>query len=190
MKRIVLVVFLSIAALAASTTMSTASQVFLQRSADGALVHSSSGFVFPIEVGSFLRDRVTQYDQAGDDVSVGYNNVSVDSPVAATVYVYPARGGSLTGEFANRQSEVTQFHPDAKLVATSSVVIAPSQVTAMVASYAFTDVFAGVSQPLRSELLVAQFGEKFVEYRFTYPAAVEQACHNAVNAFEQKFAWP
>ncbi len=190
LNRKILTIVLATVALRACTTVPPASRAFTQRSADGALLHSRSGFVFPTKVRGFQRERPVQYDQAGEDVSVGYNLVKQNCAVAATVYVYPKRGASLAGEFANRQKEVARAHAGAQLLNTSSVVVTPDRVPAMAASYAYVDVFGGVSRLLRSELLVAEAGARFVEYRFTYPAALEQACHSEVDAFAQTYAWP
>jgi hypothetical protein len=164
------------------------SDVFTQSTPQAPLIHQKSRFVFPIQVGSFRRERPTQYDQAGEDISVGYNNYSI--PIAVTVYVYPAHARSLTAEFTSRQAEILHAHPGAQLVVTSNVTITPAKITALSASYTFEDRFAGAIQPLRSELLVAQSGERFVEYRVTYPVSMLTSAQNEIAEFEREFAWP
>ena len=50
----------------------------------------------PERVGPFQRVEVTQYDEAGLNLSAGYNRLPGEGdpwPIAATVYVYPVRPG-------------------------------------------------------------------------------------------------
>jgi hypothetical protein len=154
------------------------------------LVHVASGFSFPPRIGSFERDpdAVIQYNDAGDDVSVGYRDF--DSLILATLYVYPAQGRSLADEFAARQNELTEVHPDAKLIATGNAKVTPRRVAARAATYTFAANFAGKARELRSTLLVAQSGKWFVEYRLSYPIENEAAAESKVRGLERTFAWP
>src|ERR1700722_48696 len=101
------------------------STTFAQASQDAPLIHVSSGFSFQSQVASFHRVDATQYDSAGEDISVGYNNEAV--PIAATVYVYPAHARPLAQEFAARQKEVMHGHPGARLLSTGTAMLTPRQ---------------------------------------------------------------
>src|SRR5262245_17413787 len=57
--------------------------------ASGAWTHDPSGLHFPERIGSFNRVAITQYNQAGTDIGVGYNYESYAALVAFTVYVRP-----------------------------------------------------------------------------------------------------
>src|SRR5438552_7556395 len=80
---------------------------------DGRIRHSFSGFVFPARIGVFQRDQMHQYNQAGSDVSAGYNAGVL---IAATVYAYPAPSQQtpevLSGEYASKKAEVLHGHRD------------------------------------------------------------------------------
>ncbi len=164
-------------------------QVFVEKQ-DGTLKHVLSGFLFPVKLGSFERGPVKGYNPRGDDVSVGYNEYS--SQIIATIYVYPTHGRSLADEFAGRQDEVANFrnYSDVKLVSTSTVEVTPKKVKAMQATYTLTAGLAGKVRPVRSELLVAQQGDWFIEYRISYPAANHDTAMPKIKALEQTYAWP
>ena len=78
---------------------------------DGRIRHSSSGFVFPKRIGVFQREQMHQYNQAGTDISAGYNAGVL---IAATVYTYPAPTQQsekvLSREYLSKRSEVLQGH--------------------------------------------------------------------------------
>jgi hypothetical protein len=186
--RLILITVCSAAFAAGSQGSPAAAGAFTQATPSAPLVHSSSGFSFPSQIGSFQRERATQYDSAGEDISVGYNNPAI--PIAATVYVYPARARPLAEEFASRQAEVMHGHIGAQLLSTATAAVTPRQSSALAAAYTFRGLFAGKTQLLRSELLVAQQGERFVEYRFTYPDTEQTSARTEVDSFERTFSWP
>jgi hypothetical protein len=69
------------------------------------LLHVASGFLFPAQIGEFRRIVTKQYDQAGRDISVGYN---ADGPeIAATIFIYPVHGKKPEEEFQFRKNEGT-----------------------------------------------------------------------------------
>jgi hypothetical protein len=151
------------------------------------LVHRASRFSFPSRVGSFVRERAIQYDSSGQNVSVGYNAGLL---IAATVYVYPAAGPPLGTEFASRRAEVSGGHPGASLVGQRTVTVTPRGVSARAASFSYTDIFAHTSQQLTSELVLAQHGNQFVKYRFTYPASHADRASTEINQFLRSLSWP
>jgi hypothetical protein len=77
-----------------------------------------SGFPMPERVGPFQRVEVTQYDEAGLDLSAGYNRLPGEGdpwPIAATVYVYPVRPGvELDAAFERLLGDLGQMHGGAK----------------------------------------------------------------------------
>ena len=56
----------------------------------GPVAHPTAATSFPERVGEFERTGVTQYDQAGTDVSASYEIARGDEHVRLSVYVYPA----------------------------------------------------------------------------------------------------
>lgn len=169
-------------------TSPPASSTFTNASPLVPVVHQKSGFSFPVRVAGFQRGKTRQYDTVGEDVSVGYGNDVTN--VYATVFVYPTHGRTLDVEFAARQAEVKQVNANAQLVAASKVKVTPKQIEALFAIYSFVGNMGETSQPLGSELVVAQSGEHFVEYRFTYPIAAQPAAIKEIGDFEREFVWP
>ena len=161
--------------------------VFRNNLPHDALQHVKSGFVFPAQIGNFKREKTHQFDELGEDISVGYNNLVYG--VVATIYVYPAHG-SLADEFKARQAEIASHHQNIDLLLTSKRKITPKALDALTASYRFDEDFLGKTQGVRSELVVAQIGTRFVEYRFSYPVATQANASVDVINFESTFAWP
>jgi hypothetical protein len=153
----------------------------------GELIHGDSGFHFPARVGSFARFTGHQYDAQGRDVSVGYNG---DIPSVVTVYVFPAGSEDLESALVAQSADVLNAYPGAQVVERRSVQVSPADVNAELVSFAFSAVFQGKEQPLRSELVLARYGERFIKYRITYPAAIADLAAEDSGKFLQHFAWP
>ncbi len=178
----------SVLALLAGGAAAENGKVFSQATPDAPMVHAASGFSFPARIGAFERGQVIQYTQEGDDVSVGYDEAQ--SGIVATLYVYPTRGRSLGEEFSGRQREVNGSYPTVDLVSTGKAQVTPRHQPAMQAIYLLVAELGGKPRKLRSELLVAQAGKWFVEYRISYPAENQAAAQPKVNQLKQAFAWP
>ncbi|HEX8372591.1 MAG TPA: hypothetical protein VF585_07415 [Chthoniobacterales bacterium] len=169
--------------LAACQTGPTA---FVAGSTPDQLIHRASGFSFPPHVGAFARVDATQYDTTGQDVSVGYNSGVL---IAATVYVYPAGGRSLETEFASRRAEILASHSGASAIGQRTITVTPRRISARVASFSYAGIFARTRQQLGSELVLALHGDKFVKYRFTYPASHADRASAEINQFTRSFSW-
>src|SRR5688572_17350162 len=74
-----------------------------------------SGFLFPTQIGNFIRQSVKEYDAKGENVGVGYNDLA--NSIAMTVYVYPhklAEGDStIEGHLAALNSQILEIHKNA-----------------------------------------------------------------------------
>jgi len=139
-------------------------------------------------VAGFERGIPNQYDNAGRDVSVGYD--FFDPRVVATFYVYPLEGLTQDQEFLRRQKEVMTMYPEAKLVSTGTANVTPKDIPVMIATYAIPRMFEKDNQPMRSLLLVGQRGDRFIEYRISFPVAGGDAATKAAQKFLAGFAWP
>ena len=161
---------------------------------DGVYVHVS-GMAFPPTVGVFHRARIHQYDEAGRDVSVGYEYRAASGRIAAMVYVYPAPGLASTAsagtvppaaradlmrrEFEARKREILSIMPDATLVAEGDAVLRQGAVSyaGRKAEFRLERVFSGKRRRLASELYVFGYvgGKWIVKYRFSHPAELDVA---------------
>ena len=183
-----LLAVLGLALLAGYAAAQDKKPAFTQASEDAPMVHVLSGFSFPARIGSFQRDSSFVYNEAGDDVSVGYHENA--ARIVATLYVYPTHGSTLAKELAMRENEVSQVHPDAQLISSGNVAVTPKQNKALFASFTFVADFAGTQQKLLSDLVVAQMGDWFVEYRMSYPAESGDMAQPKLKLLLQTFAWP
>src|SRR5712692_5313699 len=91
---------------------------------DGSIRHTFSDFVFPTHIGVFQRVQMRQYNQAGSDVSAGYQAGAL---IAATVYAYPASSQNgtevLAREYAAKRSEVLHGHLGVAILSEGSATI-------------------------------------------------------------------
>jgi hypothetical protein len=150
-------------------------------------VHRDSGFSFPAEVAGFKRGRAIQYDGSGQDVSVAYDYL--DPRIVVTFYVYPLGGLTLDQEFLRRQAEVKTVSPTAKLVSTGTTKVTPQGSPALIGTFSIPDSFID-GQLAKSLLLVSQRGDRFIEYRISYPAAGGEKADHLAQRFLSDFSWP
>ncbi len=165
---------------------------------EGVYVHVSE-MAFPPTVGAFIRARIHQYDEAGRDVSVGYEYRTAGGRIAATIYVYPApsltsagspdsvvaaaRARLMEQEFEVRKREIMSVTPDAKLAAEGEAVLrqGPVRYAGRRAAFILERVFSGQRRRLASDLYIFGYvgGRWIVKYRFSYPAEFDAADHIA-----------
>jgi hypothetical protein len=161
---------------------------------EGVYVHVSE-MAFPPTVGAFRRARIHQYDEAGRDVSVGYEYRTAGGRIAAMVYVYPApglastdssgavpaaaRAGLMRREFEARKREILSIMPDARLVAEGDAVLrqGAASFAGRKAEFMLERVFSGKRRRLASELYIFGYvgGKWIVKYRFSHPAELDAA---------------
>ena len=156
--------------------------------------NAPSQFRFPPRIGSFEREQVTEYDRQGQDVGVGYNDVS--RGVAITVFVYPIPqrppNDTLSGHFTTCKAEVLGRHSGAQLVSEEAAQIFPAGVqhSGQHATFTYTEIFAHQRQALRSELYLFTHGQRFIKYRTTYPVGQQAIAESAIRTFIDELAWP
>ena len=92
-----------------------------QEAGNGPYVHVGSGFRFPKAVGEFTRVKITEYNAAATDVSVGYNQDLPGKQIAVTVYVYPApnvlgpaQDEACSDQFRSMKAEIESAHAGAR----------------------------------------------------------------------------
>jgi hypothetical protein len=83
---------------------------------DGDYTHEATGSAFPETAGRFRRTKITEYDEAGSNISVGYNLVTPELSMSATVYVYPLENAeSLDAHFDLLKAEIVDAHKGAEV---------------------------------------------------------------------------
>jgi hypothetical protein len=160
--------------------------------ADGRIRHTLSGFVFPKRIGVFEREKMQQYNQAGSDVSAGYNAGVL---IAATVYVYPAPSEAgadvLAHEWASKRAEVLHGHQGVAVLSESPATVSQGgrKYAGRRAEFSYRDIFARTPQNLKSQLLVFRDGPAFIEYRFTYPRDHTEEAEKQIDGFIREWSW-
>jgi len=139
----------------------------------GAFTHPASGFAMPEAVGEFKRVAVTQYDEAATNFSAGYNRFDEHGalwPIAATLYVYPVRGsGDLDERFAAVIEQIERYHGGVEPDFRESVTLCGGRLVARYAAFGFRELFANVTLPVRSYVLLYRFQDWWVKWRVTMP---------------------
>jgi hypothetical protein len=159
---------------------------------DGRIRHTDSGFVFPKRIGVFEREKMQQYNQAGSDVSAGYNAGVL---IAATVYVYPAPSEAsadvIAREWASKRSEVLHGHQGVAVLSETPATVAQGDKkhVGRRAFFSYRDIFARTPQNVKSQLLVFRDGSVFVEYRFTYPRDHSEEAEKQIERFIHEWSW-
>jgi hypothetical protein len=132
----------------------------------GAYVHEPTGRRFPEQVGDFKHERGLQYDDAGRDISVGYNLETIHRVIAATMYVYPLIGQSFSDEL----NEVQRAHANVKVAFEQELTLEreSKRQTCRMAGLSYEEIFAHRYGPVTSYLLVCDDLPWRVKWRFTH----------------------
>jgi hypothetical protein len=162
-----------------------------------SFTHPAAGAVFPPQIAKFQRDEIRAYDPAGRDISATYHVAAPEETVLATLYVYPAQStgpvsdDGLKQHFDKVQSDVRQVHPAAMLIDERQVdTLENGQRTrGYLATFGFSDTFAGRYQPVYSSVYLYSHGSWFVKYRVTYPEAQRDTVEGDVKDFVASLSW-
>lgn len=164
----------------------------------GPFTHEYSGMMFPERVGGFQRGKIVQHDEAGYDVSAGYDLRVNGSRAVVTVYVYPIppsteRGIALLRDELERvKAEVVQFSPTARLLSERLTQLEQGGRT-------FGGILAtfGIDPPSRfggerflSHAYVFAREHWLIKYRVTYPATDQDRVGGKVEEFIRSLRWP
>lgn len=158
--------------------------------------------MYPQRIASFARTEVKQYDEGGDDVSVGYSHFDEqtrETDIAVTVYFLPlppAPDAALDRYFGQCVGEVERAHPDSKRVTERAKIIRLRKngrdYDGRLVEFTFAEDFGGLGkrQELISELWVFDDSPRAVKYRISYPKDRANAARARLAEFYQHFPWP
>ena len=167
--------------------------------------HTGSGIRFPATLDRFVRGRVRAYDGAGKDVGVGYDLADLQTPVAVTLYVYPAprlvsigspeevvetaKRTLLDGHFAEVKASILRRHQGAKLLSEGKTTLRfrGSSLHGRAAAFGMRSRFAHRVQPVVSHLAVFSFGKWLIKFRITHPARCSEQAQPLIKAFRDAF---
>jgi hypothetical protein len=176
-------------------------------------VHSYSKFSFPKQIEKFQFVESHEYDRYGKDISVGYNS---PTPIAATVYVYPAAKNFsllpaaplqdvsetlIDHEFDLRKLEISKTHPDARLISEEpcEIIQGNNHFKGKKATYSMAYRFGFSNRNCLSELYIFVIepgtmflvnDRQYVEYRITYPVVLKDQSEKEISSFLTQLTWP
>jgi hypothetical protein len=137
-----------------------------------------AGFVMPEKAGPFEREKIFQYDEAGRDLSAGYNAlVGEDTPlpIVVTLYVYPASPTrDLDTQFETVIREIGRNHGGAEPEFRNNVLVGTRRFVGRYAVFGYAEPWGGLTEnvPLRSYLVLYRWNGWWVKWRATTPAPV------------------
>ncbi len=174
----------------AQTRPSSTQPKLIKTEPNKPLVHAASGFVFPFNVGAFRRSVAYTFDDAGNNLSVGYSDPSLK--IIMTAYVYPTLGVPMDAHFKQTKADIVRVNAKAKLTKEGGITITQGkrQYEGQHARYEYIGLIAGVEHDVVSEAYVFVHGKNFVKFRLTYPAADAKAAAIRVEFFLSALAFP
>jgi hypothetical protein len=142
-----------------------------------------SGFEMPVRRGPFERVELLQYDEAGVNLSAGYNAVVGDPavPVLATLYVYPRGRQDLDQHFEQVLGDVARHHDGVRPEFRRSIILAERH-PGRYAFFGYAEPWGGLTQeiPLRSYVVLYAWGDFWVKWRVTTPAPISDERMRAI----------
>lgn len=85
--------------------------------------HPLAGIEFPDSIDDFVRTTVTQYDQLGHDISVGYSWPRDNPDTNLTCFVYPASDASDADQLGQAVRDIYLAHPTAQALSHSRALM-------------------------------------------------------------------
>ena len=170
--------------------------------------HQGFGMIFPESIGALKRVQITEFSPDGKDVGVGYNLISLISPIAITVYVYPApslmpassppdvaemdRARLFQNHLNELKREILAASPSAKITADDdfSIMMGGQSYKGRKVTFQLFYNFDGRLQDSISQLYLFQNGTWLIKYRATYPKQTAITSEAAVVDFINKLVWP
>jgi hypothetical protein len=157
----------------------------------GAVLHVSSGVMFPSRIGGFRFERTKLYGSAGRDVGAEYD---IESLIRGDVYVYPVGtyGKDLNAEVRVQQNAINQMNKAVKLVSQAPFPLnqAGRSITGVRAVYELTrPLFRNNARRCGSQLYVFRDGPWLVAYRFSYPIEQTGAASKQIADFMRLWQW-
>lgn len=190
--------------MASSRMMITPVPVLRQELAvSGTYVHRATGIEFPELFIPFQRVMVCQYDQAGDDISVGYFLNSYREPAVLTLYLYPSspfyfqdakrKAGDtevvLDKHYQDVLSHILTSYKDPVVLDVEPYTLKQfgKILTGKRAIVKLKGFFDGQEQECISTLYLFCHQNWFVQYRVMYPSEVYELAEESTEKFIHDF---
>jgi hypothetical protein len=180
--------------LAVQAACSQPPQVLLPVNEQGTVIHPSSRFAFPAQVGPFERTKVKHHDENGDALSADY---TLGATAVITVYVYPeppadGKAGDLLERHVQAMKGAVGQNPALRLLSEGPVEVTQNgrAYQGRRLTFEYRGSFGGVEQELFAKHYLFLLGSHFVQYRAIYPAAEDAKASPLVQSFLKDLHWP
>jgi hypothetical protein len=133
----------------------------------------------PEKIGPFERGEVLQYDEAGLNLSAGYDALVGSGsplPVVVTLYVYPATPGhSLDAHFDSLLTQIGEAHGGARPQVRKDILLSPRHYVGRYAVFGYEEPWGGQAEDvhLRSYLVLYRWKDWWVKWRVTTPGPMD-----------------
>ncbi|MEN8136628.1 MAG: hypothetical protein ABFS18_14010 [Thermodesulfobacteriota bacterium] len=128
---------------------------------------------YPLKAAGFDRAKIMTYAPGMTNISTAYNYLGSDAQIAATIYVYKKGGLQINAiqQFEAEKANIEKYHPGAQLIKTGKETFVKNgkELSALTAQYEYDGVFMHRQQPVYSELMLIEYGDKFIKLRSTSP---------------------
>ena len=133
---------------------------------------------FPLVAAGFERAEMMTYAPGMTDISIGYNLLSPDVQIAATIYFSGKNSGfpNLSDQLLAEKQNIERYHPDAQLIGEEVINLEKNgnSYSANKVSYRFNDKFMRRQQVVYSELILWTHGNKYIKLRSTTPISQKE----------------
>lgn len=127
---------------------------------------------FPAAVAGYRRGLIHGMNRGPLDASIGYERNEPDLKNIVTLYLrrHPANAKTL---LPHEKALIRQMHSETALLSEQEIALTRNgrNYPALVASFQYTDLFAGQRQALFSQLILVQVRDRVLKVRSTAPAA-------------------
>ena len=136
------------------------------------LDHRSDGSAFPVEVAGYRRGLAYGMNRGPLDASIAYDRVESDINNTVTLFIR-RQPGDVKALLPHEKSLIRQMHSETSLLSEKEIVLTKKGRTypAIVATFQYTDLFAGQRQALFSQLILVQVKDRVLKVRSTAPIA-------------------
>ena len=154
----------------------------------------TDGSAYPVEVAGYRRGLVYGMNLSNRggplDASVAYDRTEADLDNTVTLFIR-RQPGSIKSLLPHEKALVRQMHNGTALVSEKELSVSKNgrNYPAVVASFEYTDLFAGQRQALFSQLILVQVKDRVLKVRSTAPAAQAAAAQRYTMRLLDKVNW-
>jgi hypothetical protein len=150
----------------------------------------TDGSAYQVEVAGYRRGLVYGMNRGPLDASVAYDRTEADLDNTVTLFIR-RQPGSIKSLLPHEKALVRQMHNGTALLSEKEISVSKNgrNYPAVVASFEYTDLFAGQRQALFSQLILVQVKDRVLKVRSTAPAAQAVAAQRNTMRLLDRVNW-